>query len=155
MSAIFIAILIIFGIVLIVLEVLIVPGFIAGIIGAFFMAMGIGWTYKLYGATTGTWVGVISVLLCGSAVWLSFRNRVWQQFSLKTALEGRANEVDPQSVSAGDRGAAVSSLRPMGKVRVNGKYFEATTEGELLPANYPVVVVRVEANKIVVKAAQQ
>lgn len=153
MSAFFIAILILFGIILIVLEVLIVPGFIAGIIGAFFMAMGIGWAYQLYGATAGTWVGVASLTLCGFSVWMAFRTRVWQRFSLKTSLEGRTNEVDPQTVQPGDRGAAVSSLRPMGKVRVNGKYFEATTEGELLPANYPVIVVRVEPNKIVVKAA--
>ncbi len=61
--------------------------------------------------------------------------------------------MDPLSVQPGDRGAAVSSLRPMGKARVNGKYFEATTEGELIPANYPVIVVRVEPNKIVVRAA--
>ncbi len=86
MSAIFIFILILFGIVLIVLEVLIVPGLIAGIIGAFFMAMGIGWTYKLYGATAGTWVAIASLVLCGAAVWMAFRTKVWQRFSLKTAL---------------------------------------------------------------------
>lgn len=153
MSAFFIAILILFGIILIVLEVLIVPGFIAGIIGAFFMAMGVGWAYRLYGAVVGAWVGISSLVLCGVAVWMAFRTKVWQRFSLKTSLDGRTNEVDLLSVQPGDRGAAVSSLRPMGKVKVNGKYFEATTEGELLPANYPVIVVRVESNKIVVKAA--
>ena len=44
MTIFFISVLILFGILLIVLEILALPGFIVGLLGAVFVVMGIGWT---------------------------------------------------------------------------------------------------------------
>jgi len=151
MSIFFISILIIFGILLIVLEILIVPGFIVGIAGAVFVVMGIGWAWQVYGSTVGIMVALGSVFITGLSIWSALRTSFWKKFSLNDKLEGKMNVIDGSLVKAGDRGEAVSSLRPMGTVRVNGERYEATTEGKMIPPNYPIIVIRVEGNKLIVK----
>jgi membrane-bound serine protease (ClpP class) len=151
MSIFFILILIFFGIALIVLEILIVPGLVVGIAGAIFMLMGILWSWQIFGHSTGIAVGITSMILLAVTLYLATKSAFWKRFSLKGHSEGRMNEIEAGAVLPGDSGHAISSLRPMGSVRINGKKFEATSEGELIPANYPVTVIRVEPGRIVVK----
>ncbi|MFN8152902.1 MAG: NfeD family protein [Bacteroidia bacterium] len=152
MTIFFIAILIFFGILMIVSEILFVPGMIVGLLGGAFIIMGIGWTWQVYGSTAGMVTGISSILLTLIAIWAAFKTGFWQKFSLQDKLEGRMNVIDERDVHPGDKGAAVSSLRPMGTVKVNGKKFQASTEGEMVPPNYPVTVLRVESDKIIVSA---
>jgi membrane-bound serine protease (ClpP class) len=152
MTILFISVLILFGIFLIAMEILIVPGFIVGVLGGVFVIMGIGWTWQVYGATAGTIVGLSSLLLTALTIWSALSTGFWKYFSLQGQLKGRANEIDTDSIKAGDHGAALSSLRPMGTIRVNGKRFEASSETGMIPVNYPIIVVRIEDNKIIVRA---
>jgi len=151
MTVFFIAILLLFGITLIVLEVLVLPGLVAGILGGVFMLMGIAWTWQIYGLNTAIIVGTTSVILLLVTLFLSLRSGIWGRFSLKDKLEGKMNVIDPEKIKVGDKGAAISSLRPMGTVRINGERYEALSEGVLIPPNYPVEVVRIEGYKIIVK----
>ena len=150
MTIFFIAVLILFGILMIVSEILFVPGLILGILGGLFIIMAIGWTWQVYGSTSGIITGIISIVITILSIWAAFKTGFWQRFSLQDKLEGRMNEIDENDVKPGDKGGAVSSLRPMGTVKVNGKKFQASTEGEMVPANYPIVVLRVERDKIIV-----
>ena len=150
MTVFFIAILILFGILMIVSEILFVPGLIVGILGGTFIIMAIGWTWQVYGSTAGMITGIFSILLTVLSIWAAFKTGFWQKFSLQDKVEGKMNVIDDNDVKAGDKGAAVSSLRPMGTVKVNGKKFQASTEGEMVPPNFPVTVLRVETDKIIV-----
>lgn len=152
MSIFFIAVLILFGILLIVLEILIVPGFIVGIAGGIFVIMGIGWAWQVYGSTSGMITAAVALFLIALSIWSALRTGFWKRFSLQNKLEGKMNVIDETLVHVGDRGAAISSLRPMGTIRVNGHRFEASTEGQMVPPNYPVTVLRIEGNKLIVKA---
>lgn len=154
MSIVFISVLIIFGILLIALEILVVPGFVVGILGGLFVIMGIGWTWQVYGSTAGTVVGFISALLTALAIWSALRTGFWKRFSLQSQLSGRTNEIDLTTIKEGDKGAALSTLRPMGTIRVNGNRFEATAETGMIPVNYPIIVVRIEDNRIFVRPIQ-
>jgi membrane-bound serine protease (ClpP class) len=154
MTVFFIAILLLFGITLIVLEVLVLPGLVAGILGGVFMLMGIAWTWQIYGLNTAIIVGTTSVILLLVTLFLSLRSGIWGRFSLKDKLEGKMNVIDPEKIKVGDKGAAISSLRPMGTVRINGERYEALSEGVLIPPNYPVEVVRIEGYKIIVKPVE-
>ena len=151
MSIFFIAVLIFFGIALIVLEILIVPGLIVGIVGGIFMCMGLVWTWQVFGPTVTVAVGVFAILLLVVSVYLALKTGFWKRFSLKETNKGRVNEIDTGAVLPGDTGYAISSLRPMGSVKINGIKFEASSEGELIPPNYPVEVIRIEPGKLIVK----
>jgi len=152
MAIFFILVLIFFGIALIVLEILIVPGLIVGIAGGVFMFMGIMWAWQVYGNTGGIIVGVSSLIVLAVSIYLALKSGFWQRFSLKDKLDGKVNVILTEQLSVGDFGDAVSSLRPMGTVRVNGQQFEATSEGQMIPPNYPIEIVRIEENKVFVKA---
>ena len=151
MTIFFIAIMILFGIFLIVLEIVLLPGLVAGILGGVFMIMGIAWTWQIFGSQAAIITGIISSAVLGVVLFAAFRTGFWKRFSLKDQLLGKMNVIDPELVKAGDRGAAISSLRPMGSVRINGLRYEALSEGPMIPPNYPVEVVRIEGYKIIVK----
>jgi len=152
MAIFFILVLIFFGIALIVLEILIVPGLIVGIAGGVFMFMGIMWAWQVYGNTGGIIVGISSLVVLTISIYLALKSGFWQRFSLKDKLDGKVNVILTENLNVGDFGAAVSSLRPMGTVKVNGQQFEATSEGQMIPPNYPIEIVRIEENKVFVKA---
>lgn len=147
-----IILLIIIGIILVVLEILILPGLISGIIGSILIIIGILWMYKAYGATTGNYTAVLTAILTLSAVIYSLKSKAWQRFGLKDSLEGKTNEVDKMELKEGDEGITLSALRPMGTVMINEKRIEAQTNGELLSTNTQITVLKVLPNKIIVKA---
>lgn len=57
------------------------------------------------------------------------------------------------SVRAGDRGKALSMLRPVGRAEFGGEIFDARAEGEYLPPGSAVKVLRVEGSEVVVERA--
>jgi membrane-bound serine protease (ClpP class) len=59
------------------------------------------------------------------------------------------------AVSVGDVGEAASTLRPIGTAVFGGKRLEVMSEGEFLKKGQAVEVVRVEAQKVVVKSCQK
>lgn len=56
-------------------------------------------------------------------------------------------------VRAGDKGRAVSLLRPVGRAEFRGQLVDARAEGEFLPPGTPVVALRVEGSEVVVERA--
>jgi membrane-bound serine protease (ClpP class) len=64
--------------------------------------------------------------------------------------DARADSEQTSLVKAGDRGTALTFLRPSGKVQIRDDVFDVVTEGEFLEKGAPVVVARVRGNIIVV-----
>lgn len=75
-------------------------------------------------------------------------------------LEPPSSEDSPKrvpvapAVSVGDVGEAVSTLRPIGTAVFGARRVEVISEGEFLKKGQAVEVVRVEAQKVVVKSCQ-
>ncbi|MEY4300219.1 MAG: hypothetical protein RIR25_1455 [Verrucomicrobiota bacterium] len=57
-------------------------------------------------------------------------------------------------VLAGDRGRAVTLLRPVGRAEFHGEIFDARTEGEFFQPGSEVVALRVEGSEVVVERAR-
>lgn len=55
-----------------------------------------------------------------------------------------------KSVTVGDKGQAVSILRPSGKVDINGQVYEATTEMGFIDESSPISVTAIKANTLIV-----
>ena len=144
--------LILIGIVLVVLEILILPGLISGIIGSILIVTGILWMYKAYGSTFGNYTAISSAVLTLGSVIYSLKSNAWQRFGLNDSLEGKVVEVDKLELQIGDVGVAVSALRPMGTVMINEKRIEAQTNGELIQSNTQITILKILSNKIIVKA---
>lgn len=147
-----IVILILFGILLLVLEILVLPGLIAGIIGGILVLVGVSWMYSEFGSVTGNYTALATAILTFMAIYFSLKSKAWNRFGLKDSLEGKTNEVNKLELKEGDEGVAISALRPMGSVMVNNQRVEAQTNGELIPGNTKIIVLKILPNKLIVKA---
>jgi membrane-bound serine protease (ClpP class) len=142
---------ILLGILLVVLEILILPGMVAGIIGVIMIIAAISMGYSEYGATGGSMVLGGAVIGLVSAIIVSFKQRSWKRFGLSDAIDSHVNDVPSQGIKVGDIVLTISALRPAGTVQVNDRKIEAHTYGEWIDSNVEVEVVDVQPNKLIVK----
>lgn len=73
-----------------------------------------------------------------------------ERLSLDTRIDSKVEGVDP-AVKAGDAGVTVGRLAPMGKVKVGDSVVEALSESGYVDTNREVEIVKVYADKIIVK----
>ncbi|MGI6552089.1 MAG: NfeD family protein [Bacillota bacterium] len=147
----------ILGLILLGVEVLILPGFgVVGIAGLGAMIV------SIILAAPDLEQAVISLVLAifGTIVllFLSIKllpsRRVWQRLVLGVKQEKEEGYLAP-SLSLQDllgaEGISVSPLRPAGTIEVNGERIDVVTDGNFIPVNTPVKVVKVEGSRVIVR----
>ena len=117
--------LIIVGLVLILAEILLIPGIgVAGVLGLLAMGGSCYYSFYEFGNTVGAIVTAAnSVLLIVTLVYV-LRAKTWKRMSLETNIDSKAVEDESSYVSLGDKGVAVTRLAPMGTVRFGGHVAE-------------------------------
>jgi membrane-bound ClpP family serine protease len=65
------------------------------------------------------------------------------------------NVIEPDLIKAGDKGMAVSAIRPIGKARINDMNFEVRSLGTYIDEGSTIEVIRVEGNKITIKPVEE
>ena len=156
-----IAILIIVGILLLLMEIFIIPGFgISGILGMVFLFTGI------FLVTDSFFEGVLfsggALIVIGILVYLSFRTertrKIWRRLSLTTRQTLDDGYVGPKEKSEdylGRIGIAVTLLRPAGTADFDGELLDVVTEGGLIEPNKRVRIVAVEGTRVVVREEKE
>ena len=144
--------LLLLGILLLLLEILFVPGTtIVGVGGIILLAIGIYLSY----AYLGTIAGHVSLASCVVVVILSLvvllKGNTWKRMALDSSIDSRSLVNMSTRVTVGDRGVTVSRLNPMGKALFGEKMLEVTSDGEFVDEAKDIEVVKVEQNKIKVK----
>ena len=135
------------GIILLTLEIVALPGGIAGIFGVGLLAFGVWETYHMFGSTVGSIVLLCSVALCALALWLFLRKRTWRRFSLDEESSSRVNELQP-TVKPGALGTTISRLAPTGKALIGGEQVEVHAINKFIDPDRPIEVVAVEGYRI-------
>lgn len=154
MDLLFIILLILFGIGLLVVEILIVPGGILGVISILMVAYGVYSVYDGYGNTAGHIAFASSVVVCGGLIFYSLKSGAWKRLAQKGVLEGKMNTINEELLKPGEKGIAVSALRPMGNALFGDEKVEVSTEGENIPAQTPIEIIKIEYNKIYVRKTE-
>jgi membrane-bound ClpP family serine protease len=144
--------LLLLGVLLLLLEILFVPGTtIVGVGGIVLLAIGIYLAYDYLGAAAGH----ISLASCLVAVILSLvvllKGQTWKKMALEAHVQGKSVEEIEKLVSVGDEGKTVSRLNPSGKALFGDNIIEVDAAGEFVDAESKIVVTKVEQNKIRVK----
>jgi len=144
--------LIIFGLALIVVEIVFVPGTtLVGVLGFVCLITGVGLSFRYFGGEAG-WITVAcTAVASGFILYYSFSADVWRKFSLKTASESKLNEGELEQVKVGEEGVTLSTLRPVGKAELNNKTFEVKTLGEYLDSGRRIRVIKILSNQIIVE----
>jgi membrane-bound serine protease (ClpP class) len=152
------------GVALLVLELLVIPGFgLAGILGILALlaalvmsVVGSGATPEFLMLAAGRIVFALLAALLASFLLLRFMprtpfgRRLILQSDLGTGHRyGSAPESDQRWL--GKRGRTTSPLRPAGFADIEGARVDVVSEGELVEPGTPVEVIRVDGNRIVVR----
>lgn len=146
-------ILIFLGILLFVIEFLLVPGVtIAGIGGLVLTVFGVYKAFNDFGATTGVWVLIATLLASVFVIVMSLRARTWNRLMLKTEIDGTVDSANIEDqIKEGDRGTTLTRLAPMGKIVVNEIVREAKSTEGFVDEHTDIEVVSVEGTRISVK----
>ncbi len=132
-------------------ELFIIPGItIAGIGGFLLVAGGIFCGYYFHTVATGNYILAGTGISMGVILILALKLKTWQRFGLKTTIDGKVGGIDKDLLKPGDEGKTVSRLAPIGKAMIHDKLYEVRSDGSYLDNNSPIVITRIEGNKIFV-----
>ena len=154
------------GILLIAAEVFVIPGFgIAGILGVGAIIFAVfrifqGNTIEVLGYTT-----VFGGALLGLALWLLPNTRLGGIFTLTTRLSdsnspqsaddpGQAKLTSDLSHLEGERGVAITDLRPAGTARFGLERTDVVTEGGYVSRGSDIEVLRVDGSRVTVREVE-
>ncbi len=150
-----VAALIFFGILLVIAEIIFVPGTtLVGLIGAGFMIAGVVSSFSYFGQEGGWMTLGITALASGIIGYFAFKANVWGKFSLKTSSLGKVNEGELEGITVGLEGKAISALRPSGKAEINERTFEVKTLGSFADAGTKIKIIKIDKNQIFVEPTQ-
>lgn len=140
------------GLLLILLEILVIPGGgVVGIIGFFLTVVGVYLSFKHHGVYAGSFVLSGTVIFNVIALVLALRSKTWDRAMLKTNIDSRVNTIDSSKLKVGDQGVTVSRCAPAGKALIHGDFLEVQTRSEFIDENSTIEIIKLEGNKIFVK----
>ena len=154
------------GVVLVAIEVFVLPGFtVAGLAGIVALVTGLGMTLVGAGATSNAIIVAlgrvaISILVAMAAAFallrllprLPFGRRLVLQTGMRTDL-GYVSAPESDHQWLGRTGTALSPLRPAGIAEIDGARVDVVSDGGFIDAGTPILVTRVDGNRIVVRAS--
>jgi len=133
------------GIILLIVEIIFVPGTtILGIIGGALMVFGVIIGYSKFGPQAGTIILIGALVTGGTVTVISFRSGVWKKFALKKTNKSKFNEDIKVEHLLGAEGVALSALRPFGKAEIYDSTYEVKTLGNYLEAGTTIRVMNVD-----------
>ncbi len=152
------------GLVLLLIEAFVTPGFgVAGLLGVAALVVGLGASLVGSGVSTAqavsaAWQVVISLVLALVFAAIALRwlprlpwgRRLVLQQTLSSASGGESTPPGDRS-HLGHAGTALTPLHPSGVAWLDGARVDVVSEGEFIDAGEPVLVVRVDGNRIVVR----
>lgn len=153
MELFYIILLVFFGLLFLLAELVLLPGVsIGAILSLVCYGSSIYLAFRDYGTTGGVVVIAVVLLLSLLVVVVSLRARTWQRFSLRQEIRSSSMSVLPaDELQVGDRGRTLSRLSPMGKVEIGGRTYEAKSTGAYVDPQRKVEVVGFENFSVIVK----
>lgn len=143
--------LVIAGLLLLVIEVVVIPGF--GVIGVLGGLAILGSGYVALTELGAAYAGLAlsaGVLGAGALLWLVPRTRAGKAMVLETRTLGAA--ADPGLADlVGCRGVTLTPLRPAGTADIEGRTVDVISDGQYIEPNTPVEVILVEGSRVVVE----
>jgi membrane-bound ClpP family serine protease len=139
------------GLVLLAGEVLLPAQGILGVLGGACLlgSIGVGfWINQWLGA------GLLTAVLIASPFAATAAINLWPKtpFGKRIILIPEPSRVTLPTVAAGETGTAISELRPMGEIEVNGQRLEARSDRGLISAGSSVRIVGLVDGRVIVRA---
>jgi membrane-bound serine protease (ClpP class) len=141
---------------LVVMEVFVPSGGILGFLSAVAIVASIVMAFRR-DSTTGISFIVVTLVAVPTMIALAFK--YWPMTPMGKAFLGELPDEeemkpqDPRRDLVGRVGIAKSKMLPSGSISIDGRLFDAMSQGQAIDVGQPVVVVEVRANRVVVRPA--
>ena len=135
------------GVILLTLEIVALPGGVAGIFGTVMIAYGVWQTYALFGDRTGTIVLLCAIALIVLLLTIMMKRKTWKRFSLDEESDSRVNQLE-STVKVGATGTSISRLAPTGKALIAGEQMEVHAVNKFIDPDRKIEVVAIEGYRI-------
>jgi membrane-bound ClpP family serine protease len=143
-------VLIVIGLVLIIVEIIIVPGFgIPGIIGGLAIMLGL---YLAYAQDPNWGVGLTAAtaLVCIGLGYWAFKGNGLKRMTLENEVASKVNNQRTVGVEVGQSGTAISRLSPTGDAMFDEKIIEVQSVSGFIDVNCAIEIEKIENNTIFV-----
>ncbi len=153
-------VLVIAGILLLAAEIFIIPGFgVAGVLGLAALAFAIFRIFQDSTVLVLSYTALFGGVLLALAIWLLPNTRFGSALMLSTRLTNKPAEDDSTPTSTldqllGQHGVALSDLRPAGVARFGPQRVDVVTEGDFINNGTEIEVLKVEGNRVTVRAVE-
>lgn len=144
--------LIVLGLLLLIAEMTVIPGFgIAGILGLGSFIGAIVLAFIQFGNSIGFIVLFSSLIVCGILVFFVLRSKTWRKITLKKSIDEKATKSpSEQGITVGMEGVSLTRLSPTGNGRFGDITVEVRSAQELIPPKTPIKVAYIEGLSIFV-----
>ncbi|MBD8490367.1 NfeD family protein [Echinicola sp. CAU 1574] len=140
------------GLVLVLLEVVFVPGTtLVGILGIIFSGLGVYYSFQHYDFQVAMYVLGGAVLANVGVILYGFKSGVWKRFSLKDTVSSRAYDDRLAGLTVGQEGKTISDIKPYGKAEFGDKIYEVKSNMGFISAGQKVQIQQLENNRIIIK----
>lgn len=155
MELFYIILLVFFGLLFLVAEIVLLPGVsIGALLALVCYGSSIYLAFRDFGMLGGIVTILVVLVLSAAATFFSLRAKTWQRFSLKQQIRSSSMPAPHEELRIGDRGTTVSRLSPMGKVEIGGRIFEAKSQGSYVDPQSEIEVVGFENFSVIVKKTE-
>lgn len=152
MSLLTIIAILVVGLILILAELLVLPGFgIAGFLGVCALVAGAAAAWVELSPVAGVVAGLTSIVLTGLVIYLVPRTKAGRRLVLTDSQQDSFAQPSYKHL-IGKTGVTLNRLRPGGTARFGEEEVDVITEGEYVEPEHKVVVVAVEGVRVVVRA---
>ena len=152
MDWIIILILIVFGISLLIIEVIFIPGTtFVGIGGIICLGFGVYLGFEYFGTTIGSFILGISLITVAYSFIYGLKAKPWEKFSLRETMTGIVNEAVGMDLRVGNIGLSTSDLKPVGKALFENEEIEVRTHGDFLSSGQEIKIIKIDHSKVYVQ----
>jgi membrane-bound serine protease (ClpP class) len=147
------------GFILIIIEIVLIPGFgIPGILGIIALTAAIYTAFTSLSPLIGALICLISIAVVFGLFKLLPKTNAWKKTQL-SHTEGKSQGYHVGSADTSllknKTGTTLTMLRPSGTILIDDKHYDAISDCEFIEKNKNIIVLNVEDNKIVVREIKQ
>ena len=149
------ALILLFATVLLIVEVVFVPGFgFTGIVGMLAMVGAVFYAFFAIGNVAG-WITLVAAgLICIALfLWALYGNSL-DRIALKKNINSTVQEVDIKKFAVGDRGVTRTRLALIGEAEINGIIVEVKSETGYIQEGAEIEIARISGDSLFVKSVK-
>ena len=147
--------LLVIGIILILIEILFIPGTtIFGILGVISIFSSDYLSYTYFGSEIAIGYSILNSILSLIIIVYALKSDTWKKIALNKVHLEKVNKNKYDELKKGDLGLSSSSLKPYGKAIFGNKTYEVKSLENFIEENKKIKIINILQDKILVKTSK-